>query len=129
MTMRNRAVTVMSPASNRDRSDSLPRPEPKRPNARADELHGAVRAFGFRWRAQAVADAALGVDQRRPERVELAAQVADVGLHDLGLPGELPAPYVLQQLLPGEHPPLVTHQVREQPKLRRRELHLSPAAA
>jgi hypothetical protein len=66
-----------------------------------------------------VTDAALGVDERRAERVELAAQVADVGFQDLGLAGVLPAPDVLQQLLAGEHQPLVAHQVGQQPELRR----------
>ena len=49
----------------------------------------------------AVADAAAGVDERRPEPVELAPQVADVGLHDLGLAGVAPAPDALQELGPG----------------------------
>src|SRR2546430_2791496 len=31
--------------------------------------------------------------------------------------------------LPGQHPALVAHQVREQPELGRRQLHLGPAAA
>ena len=62
------------------------------------------------------------MDQRRAERVELAPQVAHVRLEHLGLPRVLPAPHVLQELLAGEHEPLVAHQVGEQPELGRRQL-------
>ena len=47
-------------------------------------------------RTQAVADPPLGVNQRRPERVKLAAQVADRGFDDLRLARIVPAPDVLQ---------------------------------
>src|SRR5262249_12486931 len=76
-------------------------------------------------RPEAVADAALGVDQRRAERVELAAQVADVRLEHLGLPGVLPAPDVVEQLLSGQHQALVAHQVGEQPELGGRQFDLN----
>src|SRR5215469_5852279 len=75
-----------------------------------------------RGRPEAVADATLRVDQRGAKRVELAPQVAHVRLEHLGLPRVLPAPHVLQELLAGEHEPLVAHQVGEQPELGRRQL-------
>ena len=80
-------------------------------------------------RPQGVSHAALGVDQRRAERVELAAQVADVGLDDLRLPGVVPAPHALQQLGAGEYPAPVPQEAGEQPKLGGRQFnrHTRPA--
>jgi hypothetical protein len=54
-----------------------------------------------------IADAAAGVDERRSEPVEFAPQVADVGLHDLSLAGIVQAPYVPQELGPGQHAALM----------------------
>jgi acetyl-CoA C-acetyltransferase len=73
--------------------------------------------------AQQVADSAAGVDERHAEPVELAPQVADVRLHDLGPARLLPAPDLPQQLLAGQHAVLVAHQERQQPELGRRQLH------
>src|SRR6266851_4092105 len=56
---------------------------------------------------QHIAKAAAGVDERRPEPVEVAPQVADVGFHDLRLAGIAQAPYVLQELGPGQHAALM----------------------
>src|SRR6204780_2156184 len=112
------AVTAMSRMSMRARSDSLrelvigppsrPLPPP-RPSPRT--------GLPPLSRPEAVAHASLGVDHRWPERVQLAPQIADVGLHDLGLAGVVPSPYVLEELRPGEHPSLVPHQVCEQAEL------------
>src|SRR5262249_1811248 len=73
--------------------------------------------------AEQVADAAAGVDERRPEPVELAPQVADVGLHHLRLAGVAPAPDSLQQLGPGQHAALVPQQAGEQPELGRGQVY------
>jgi len=59
------------------------------------------------------------VDERRPEPVELAPQVADVGFHDLGLPGVASAPDVLQELRPAQHAALMAHQAGQQPEFGR----------
>src|SRR5215510_4890001 len=82
----------------------------------------AMRGGVFR-EPQAVADATLGVDERWPERVKLAPQIADVGLDDLRFARIVPAPHVLEQLCPGEHPPLVSHEVGEQLEFGLRELN------
>jgi catechol 2,3-dioxygenase-like lactoylglutathione lyase family enzyme len=60
------------------------------------EMYGTKVLLSLMPRAEAVADAALGVDYGRAEGVELAAQVADVGFQDLGLPGVFPAPDVFE---------------------------------
>src|SRR5215469_2320423 len=87
----------------------------RRSSALTKHLGRSVRVVLPLW-PQAVADAALGVDERRAERVELAPQVADVGLHDLGLARVVPAPHSLQQLRPRQHPALVPHEIGQQPE-------------
>jgi hypothetical protein len=69
--------------------------------------------------AQRIADAPAGVDERRPDPVELAPQVADVGLHDLGLARVAPAPDVLQELGPAQHAALMAQQAGQQPEFGR----------
>src|SRR5580693_1394800 len=114
ITMRKHAVRAIRPASRRERSDS------DRRGAVAWAVTGLPR--WSRVRAEAVADAALSVDQWRSQRVQLAPQIAHVRLEHLRLPGVLPAPDVLEQLLAGKHQPLVAHQVGEQPELGWRQL-------
>ncbi len=53
--------------------------------------------------AQAVADAANGVDQRRILDVDLVAEVADVGLEHAGVAGERVVPHRLENLVTCEH--------------------------
>src|ERR1700733_4835829 len=115
------AVTAMSRMSMRARSDSLrelvigppSRPLPPSRPSRLSPRTGLPPLS----QPEAVAHPSLGVDHRWPERVQLAPQIADVGLHDLGLAGVVPSPYVLEELRPGEHPSLVPHQVCEQAEL------------
>ena len=57
-----------------------------------------------RRQAQAVADAAHGVDQGRVLVVDLVAQVADVGLEDAGVAGERVVPHRFEDLLAGRAP-------------------------
>jgi len=59
------------------------------------------------------------VDERRPEPVELAPQVADVGLYDLGLAAVAPAPHELQELGSGQHAALMAQQAGQQPEFGR----------
>src|SRR5579872_3875832 len=84
ITIRKTVVIAIRPASSRARSDH-------RRGAQRDLTAGASGRG-----AEAVPYAALSVDERRPERVQLAPQVGDVCLHHLRLPAELPAPHVLQ---------------------------------
>src|SRR6266498_4448415 len=64
--------------------------------------------------AQHVADAPDGVDQRRAVAVDLAAQVADVGLDDIVVAAEVVAPDVVEDLRLGQHPARVQNQVAQQ---------------
>ena len=48
--------------------------------------------------AQRVTDQADGVDERRPELLELLAQVAHVGLHDVAVAAEVVVPDVVEDL-------------------------------
>ena len=50
-------------------------------------------------------------------RLELLAQVADVGLQHPGVAAEVVVPDVVEDLRPGQDPPRVGHQVAEQPVL------------
>src|SRR5215469_1784385 len=74
-----------------------------------------------RW-SQAVAHTALGVDERWPQRIELAPQVAHVRLDDLGLARVVPAPDAFEQLRSGQDSALMAHEVGEQPEFRRGQL-------
>src|ERR1700758_1193846 len=60
-----------------------------------------LRRTGGRFGLQTMGEG--GGQRRRAEPVELAPQVADVGLHHLGLAGVAAAPHALQQLGPGQH--------------------------
>src|SRR5690606_41706241 len=52
-----------------------------------------------------VAEAALGLDQRIVGvRIDLAAKVRDVALHDAGVAVEVVLPHVVEDLRLGQHP-------------------------
>ena len=77
---------------------------------------------------QRVADAADGVDQAGLDVVELAAQVADVGLDDAAVAAEVVLPHVVEDLRLRQHPALVDQQVAQQVVLGGRERHLGRRA-
>src|SRR5262245_12690437 len=60
-----------------------------------------------------------GLDERRAERVELLAQVADVRLDDIGVTAEVVVPDVLKNLSLREHAPWIQHEEPEERKLGR----------
>src|SRR4051794_25983521 len=64
------------------------------------------------------------LDQGRADRVELAPEVADVGLHDVRVAAEVVAPHVLEDLALREHAARVEHEEAEQVELRRGQLDL-----
>ena len=96
--------------------DIEPRPDP----ARAVRC---ARVIASGLAAERVADAAAGVDERRPEPVELASQVADVGLHHLRLAGVAAAPHALQEFGPAQHAALMAQQAGEQPEFGRGQVY------
>ena len=83
----------------------------------ADQQPRAQRPASRPRRAQRVADAAHGLDQRRAVRVELLAQVADVGLEHARVAAEVVVPHVVEDLRAGQHAARVEHQVAQQPVL------------
>ena len=83
----------------------------------------AERHLYARPQSQRVAEAAHGVDQRLAGGVDLLAQVADVGLHDVRVAAEVVVPDVVQDLRLAQHPAGVGEQVAQQPELGGRELH------
>src|SRR5579875_4035844 len=95
-TMRKMVVTTSRAASSLARSDSHER--------RFAPWPAGLASRPMLSQPQAVPHPALGVDHRRAERIQLAPQVADVGLDDLRLARIIPAPDILQQLFPGQHP-------------------------
>src|SRR6478735_6018572 len=69
-------------------------------------------------------DAAGGadrVDERGPEAIELLAQVAHVGLHNVGVAVEVVAPHVIENLGLGQHEAGVLHEEAEEVELRGRQ--------
>src|SRR5436190_9531989 len=73
-------------------------------------------------RAEGVPDEADRPDQRRPEPVELLAQVAHVRLDDVGVAAEVVVPYVVQDLPLRQDAPRVEHEEAEQVELGAGEL-------
>src|SRR5439155_12813526 len=72
--------------------------------------------------AKAVAHRAHGGDRRdSPRPCQLAPQVTDVDVDDVGLAAVLVTPYCAQQLLAAEHLALVAQHVDEQLELRARQ--------
>src|SRR5579859_944502 len=78
-------------------------------------IAGVVR-LTWPGQAEAVADGPLGMDQIRPVPGQLAPQVRDVGRHHRSRPAEVVVPHVIKQLVPGQDPPGVEHQVAQQPE-------------
>ena len=62
------------------------------------------------------------MDQRRIEAVDLLAQVADVGLDDVGIAVEVVVPHVVEDLALGQDPAGVLEQVPQQVELGGRQL-------
>src|SRR5580698_3227341 len=73
-----------------------------------------TRSGGF---AKGVADQPDGVDHRRPGDVELLAQVADVGLDDVGVTPEVVVPHVIEDLALRQHPPGVEEKEAQEAEL------------
>ena len=118
---RGRAGTSAARCRSRRRPTSEPdRRERRAPRARAaPAARGATRhrSRGF----EHVAGLPHRLDQRRAERVELLAQVADVGLDDVRVAAEVVVPDVLEDLRLREHAARVEHEVAEQRELGRRQ--------
>src|SRR6202044_1922589 len=89
-----------------------------RPAAPASPAAAPARPALASW-FQHVADAADGMDERHPARVDLLAQVADVQLDDMRLAAEVIVPHPVQDLRLGQHPPGVAHEEPEQLELGR----------
>ena len=87
------------------------------------QAHGQSR--GTRMR---VADAAHRLDERRAQAVDLAPQVAHVGLDDVGVAAEVVVPHVVEDLVLGEHAAGVEHEVAQELELGGRELDVVAGA-
>ncbi len=79
-------------------------------------------------RRERVPDEPHRLDQRRPERVELLPQVADVGLDDVRVAAEVVVPHVVEDLALRQHAARVQHQEAEQLELGARQLDRLVAA-
>src|SRR6478672_1783646 len=79
--------------------------------------------------AERVADEPHRLDQRRAERIELLAQVADVGLDDVRVAAEVVVPHVVEDLALCQHPARIQHQEPEQLELGAGELDRLVATA
>src|SRR3712207_9346766 len=89
-------------------------------SGRLSRQHGLGRRLLATRVVQGVAEPANRADQLRIAVVELAAEVADIGLDGGRVTGESIIPKVLQNLVFGEDPAPVEHQVAEQPGIRGR---------
>src|SRR6187455_454957 len=78
--------------------------------------------------AERVADEPYRLDQRRAERVELLAQVADVRLDDVRVAAEVVVPHVVEDLALRQDAPRVQHQEPEQLELGASQLDQRVAA-
>src|SRR5690554_2979489 len=102
---------------NQRRTGERPRP------VRRGVASGLMEASQLGGGAQHVADAALGVDEGLglgavgPRRIDLAAQIADVGLDDGRLPAPAVLPHVVEDLRLGQHATGVDHEVAQQLEL------------
>src|SRR5258705_6952829 len=102
----------MSSARRRSPPPAPPGPPP-RARARSEGRRSAAMPSGPR-RPKCIPDAAYGLDQRVAVRVELLAQVADVGLEDAVVTPEVVVPHVVEQPRPRHDTPRLEHQVAEQ---------------
>ena len=109
----------MSPTATRSRSRS---------DTQAAPLAAPLPAADSDSR-QGVADEADGVDEGRPELLELLAQVAHVGLDDIAVAAEVVVPDVVEDLRLREHVARVEHEVAQQVELRGGEVDDVPAAS
>src|SRR5689334_4696214 len=96
-------------ASATARPTAARRTTPNRSRARS-EKRPSTSALGV----EHVSDLADRADQRRADRIELPAQVADVGLDDVRVAGEVVLPHVLEDLALREHPPRVVQEVAQE---------------
>src|SRR3990172_7799561 len=78
----------------------------------------------LRLRCRLVADAPDRHD--RGGVAELAPELTDVDVHGPRVAGERVAPHALEQLVTGQHEPLVVEELPEEVELLRGELHLHP---
>src|SRR6266853_4704350 len=81
------------------------------------------------WLAEDVPDAAHGLNQGRLEAIDLAAQVADIGLEHARVAAEVVVPYVVEDLTAGEDAAGGDQQIAEQAILGRGQLDDVGAAA
>src|SRR5215212_8647591 len=86
-----------------------PRVRSRRARAAPGAKAGSLPPLGL----EHVSRLADGLDQRRPGGVEFPAQVADVGLDDVGVAAEVVAPHVLEDLRLGEHAPRVEEEIAQ----------------
>src|SRR5437764_10571425 len=91
-----------------------------------DRVVAATSCSGL-GKSEAVAHLPAGVDERRAQRVKLLAQVADVGLEDVGIAFEVVLPHVLEDLHLGEDPAGIEHEVAQEVELGRGQVHEHPA--
>ena len=103
-------MIAITPRTRRARSDSRP--------------STAYGALGF----EHVPGLPNGLDQRRAIGVELAAQVAHVGLDDVRVAAEVVPPDVLEDLALREHAAWVEHEEAKEVELGRREVDVLVAA-
>src|SRR6056297_1292818 len=109
-TMRTHPATTsptesLAPSGVMENEPSMGGPSRRRragPGSGGDRWDGASRSAP--WGAEHVADTANGLDQVRLDRVDLGAQVADVGLQHARVGGEPVVPHPFQQLLSGQDP-------------------------
>src|SRR5690554_1983162 len=96
--------------------------EPAR-SVRRGGSSGLTRPSRLGGGAQHVADAPLGVDEGLwlvavgPRRVDLATQIADVGLDDGRLPTPAVLPHVIEDLRLGQHATGIDHEVAQELEL------------
>src|SRR5919109_4685287 len=134
------AITTAKAAVTRIRIGTplMPRPSDRRPVDRSLQTAArakpgrpgvAVASAGSRLRPQPVAGAAHGLERAAAERlVDLAAQVANVDVDDVGACVVREVPGVLEQVQPGEHLAWPAHERLQQRELLGRERDLLVAA-
>src|SRR5439155_10583843 len=91
-----------------------PRPSPRPPGPVWPRGPGTGARASFRRQSQDVPHTAHRMDQAGPRGVDLLAQVADVGLHHVGIATEVVVPHVIEDLLLREHPLRIEEQEPQQ---------------
>src|SRR5436190_18921237 len=92
-------------------------------------VRGTRRTASSGRRLEHITGAAHGVDHRRAAGVDLAPEVGDVELDDVGLAAEVVVPDPVQDLRLAEHPPGVAHEEAQQLVLGRGQPDLLARAA